>query len=70
MVKEGMYADLALFDPETVADPATFDDPHQLSEGIEYVLVNGVLVVRNGVHTGALPGRVVRGPGYIGSLPR
>jgi dihydroorotase/N-acyl-D-amino-acid deacylase len=69
-VKEGMYADLAIFDPETVADRATFEEPHQLSVGVEYVLVNGVVVVRDGLHTGAMPGRVVRGPGYTGSAPR
>ena len=70
LVKEGMYADLAIFDPETVGDRATFEEPHQLSTGIEHVLVNGVPVVRNGIHTGATPGRVVRGPGYTGSDPR
>ena len=69
-VKEGMYADLTIFDPDRVGDRATFDEPHQLSVGIEYVLVNGVPVVRNGLHTGATPGRVVRGPGYAGDRPR
>jgi dihydroorotase/N-acyl-D-amino-acid deacylase len=70
LVKEGMYADLAIFDPATVADRATFEEPHQLSTGIEHVLVNGAPVVRNGIHTGATPGRVVRGPGYAGTGPR
>ncbi len=70
LLKEGMYADLAIFDPATVADRATFEEPHQLSTGIEHVLVNGVPVVRNGTHTGATPGRVVRGPGYAGAVSR
>jgi dihydroorotase/N-acyl-D-amino-acid deacylase len=70
LVTEGMYADLAIFDPATVADRATFEEPHQLSTGMEHVLVNGVPVVRNAIHTGATPGRVVRGPGYVGAGPR
>ncbi len=64
LVREGMYADLVVFDPATVADHATFPQPHQLSTGIRDVFVNGVAVVRDGKHTGATPGRVVRGPGY------
>ena len=60
----GHYADIVVFDPETIQDHATFQDPHQLATGVEYVLVNGRLVVHGGKHTGALPGRVVRGPGY------
>ncbi|HMC56560.1 MAG TPA: D-aminoacylase [Gemmatimonadaceae bacterium] len=63
LVREGLYADLVLFDPATVADLATFEKPHQLSVGMKYVLVNGVAVVRDGKHTGATPGRVVYGPG-------
>lgn len=59
----GMYADLVLFDPQTVADTATFEHPHQLPVGIPHVFVNGVPVIHNGQHTGALPGRFVRGPG-------
>ena len=70
LVKPGMYADLALFDPETVNDAATFEEPHQLSVGMTHVVVNGVIVVRHGRHTGATPGRAVRGPGYTGSSPR
>lgn len=64
-LKPGMYADVVVFDAETVSDRATFEDPHQLSVGIEQVFVNGVQVVRDGGHTGAKPGMIVRGPGYI-----
>ena len=64
LIKEGYFADIAIFDPKTVRDRATYDDPHQLSEGMHHVLVNGEAVLLNGEHTGALPGRVVRGPGY------
>ena len=64
LLKPGMYADVVVFDPATVADQATFEDPHQLSVGIEEVFVNGVQVLRGGEHTGAKPGRIVRGPGY------
>jgi len=63
MLREGMFADIVLFDPATIADVATFDKPHQLSRGVQHVFVNGVAVVSNGQHTGATPGRVVRGPG-------
>lgn len=66
VLKEGMYADIVAFDPETIRDRATYQEPHQISEGVEHVLVNGVAVVRNGRHTGATPGRVVRGPGWTG----
>ena len=64
VLRAGMYADVVVFDAATVADRATFDQPHQLSVGIRHVLVNGTPVVRDGRHTGAKPGRVVRGPGY------
>ena len=64
VLRPGMYADIVVFDPETVADRATFEDPHQLSVGVEEVFVNGVQVLRGGEHTGAKPGRIVRGPGY------
>ena len=56
----GNAADLVLFDPETIADRASFDDPHQYSEGIEMVIVNGVVVIDRGEHTGALAGRALR----------
>jgi dihydroorotase/N-acyl-D-amino-acid deacylase len=64
VIKQGMWADLAIFDPETVRDRATFEEPNQLAEGMHYVLVNGVLVVDAGKMTDALPGKVLRGPGY------
>ena len=61
----GFFADVAIFDPGLVRDRATFDDPHRYSEGMVHVLVNGVPVVRDGAHTGATPGRAVRGPGWV-----
>ncbi len=64
VLKEGFYADLVIFDPETIIDRATFEEPHQVSEGMRDVYVNGVAVVRNGQHTNAKPGMMVRGPGY------
>ena len=64
VLKSGMWADIVIFDPATVRDRATFDNPNQLSEGMEYVLVNGVAVIDQGKMTGALPGKVLRGPGY------
>jgi N-acyl-D-aspartate/D-glutamate deacylase len=66
ILREGVYADIVIFDPETVIDRATFQEPHQLSEGMRDVFVNGVPVVRGGVHTGAKPGMIVRGPGWTG----
>ena len=65
VLKAGMWADVVIFDPATVRDLATFDNPNQLSEGMDYVLVNGVPVIDRGKMTGALPGRVLRGPGYV-----
>ena len=65
VLKAGMWADVVVFDPATVRDRATFDNPNQLSEGMEYVLVNGIPVIDQGKMTGALPGKVLRGPGYI-----
>jgi N-acyl-D-amino-acid deacylase len=64
VLKAGMSADVVIFDPATVRDRATFDNPNQLSEGMEYVLVNGVPVIDQGKMTGALPGKVLRGPAY------
>ena len=61
---EGFYADVVLFDASTIKDNATFSKPHQYATGMEYVFVNGVPVIKEGEHTGALPGRVVRGPGW------
>jgi N-acyl-D-amino-acid deacylase len=63
----GCFADVAIFDPNTVADHATFEQPHQYSTGMVHVLVNGVPVVTDGKHTGATPGRIVRGPGWKGA---
>jgi N-acyl-D-amino-acid deacylase len=60
----GYYADVVVFDPQKVADKATFEQPHQLAEGMVHVFVNGTPVLRNGEHTGAKPGRFVKGPGY------
>jgi len=60
----GYFADLALFDPMTIQDHATFESPRQYATGMVHVFVNGVQVLRNGDHTGATPGRVVRGPGW------
>jgi len=64
-LREGMYADIMVFDPNTILDRATYERPHQLSVGVRYVLVNGVPVVDDGRVTGAKPGMVVRGPGYL-----
>jgi len=64
-LKKGYYADIAMFDPETVQDHATFEQPHQLSTGMIHVFVNGGHVLKDGEHTGATPGRFVRGPGYL-----
>ena len=63
-IQVGYLADITVFDAATVADRATFTDPHQYAVGIPYVIVNGQVVLDAGVHTGALPGRVLRGPGY------
>jgi len=64
VLKVGLKADVIVFDPATITDHATFEQPHQLSTGMRDVFVNGVAVVREGRHTGAKPGQVVRGPGY------
>ena len=64
VLKASMWADVVIFDPATVRDRATFDNPNQLSEGMQYVLVNGVPVIDQGKMTGARPGKVLRGPGY------
>ncbi len=66
VLKAGMRADIIVFDPDRFTDKATFEKPHQLSEGMRYVLVNGVEVLKDGVHTGAKPGQAVRGPGWTG----
>jgi len=65
VLKTGMWADIVVFDPATVRDLATFEKPNQLSQGMDYVLVNGVPVIDQGKETGALPGKVLRGAGYV-----
>jgi dihydroorotase/N-acyl-D-amino-acid deacylase len=64
VLKQDMWADIVIFDPEKIRDLATFDSPNQLSVGMDYVLVNGVPVIDEAKMTGALPGKVLRGPGY------
>ena len=64
VLKQGMWADVVIFDPATIRDVATYEQPNQLSQGMDYVLVNGVPVIAEGRMTGALPGKVLRGPGY------
>jgi N-acyl-D-amino-acid deacylase len=65
VLKQGMWADVVIFDPATIRDLATFENPNQLSQGLEYVLVNGVPVIDQGKMTEALPGKVLRGAGYV-----
>jgi dihydroorotase/N-acyl-D-amino-acid deacylase len=69
LLKDGMFADIVVFDPATIIDKATFEQPHQISEGVKHVFVNGVQVLADGRHTGAKPGRIVRGPGWTGRTP-
>lgn len=64
VLKQGMWGDIVVFDPDSIRDLATFDNPNQLSAGMQYVLVNGVPVIAEGRMTNALPGKVVRGAGY------
>jgi dihydroorotase/N-acyl-D-amino-acid deacylase len=64
LISEGYFADIAVFDADEVRDMATFEDPHQYAVGMKYVLVNGEVVVRDGTHTGARPGKILHGPGY------
>jgi dihydroorotase/N-acyl-D-amino-acid deacylase len=65
VLKKGMWADIVIFDPATIRDLATFENPNQLSDGMQFVLVNGVPVIENGKQTNALPGKVLRGPAYV-----
>ena len=69
VLREGLFADITIFDPNTIADKATFEQPHQLSVGVKHVIVNGQFVVRDGKHTNAKPGRALRGPGYKPAAP-
>jgi N-acyl-D-amino-acid deacylase len=64
-LKEGMFADVVIFDPATIADRATFDKPHQYAVGMKHVFVNGTQVIKDGEHTGAKPGRALWGPGKL-----
>jgi N-acyl-D-amino-acid deacylase len=67
LLREGLFADVVIFDPATIIDNATWERPHQLSTGVRHVFVNGVAVLKDGTHTGAKPGRALRGPGWRGS---
>jgi N-acyl-D-aspartate/D-glutamate deacylase len=67
LLREGFWADVVIVDPDRVADTATYDNPKQYPKGIDYVLVNGAVVIENGHHTGARSGKVVYGPGYLGN---
>ena len=69
VLKQGMWADVVVFDPETMRDLATFEEPQSTVEGMDYVLVNGVPVIDDGKMTNALPGKVVRGAGYRSATP-
>ena len=66
LLAPGMFADVVVFDESRIIDLATPEQPHQLSQGVEQVLVNGVQVLKDGAHTGAKPGRALRGPGWAG----
>jgi N-acyl-D-aspartate/D-glutamate deacylase len=64
LLRPGMWADITIFNPETIVDHATYTNPHQYATGIEYVLVNGKIVLSHGEHTGARPGVILYGPGF------
>jgi N-acyl-D-amino-acid deacylase len=66
LLQRGMFADVVIFDPQTIGDRATFENPHQYSVGVRDVFVNGIQVLKNGEHTGVKPGRALWGPGKIG----
>jgi N-acyl-D-amino-acid deacylase len=66
-LKVGCHADIVVFDPDTIIDHSTYDKPMQYATGVSDVFVNGVQVLRDGQHTGAMPGQVVRGPGWAGA---
>jgi N-acyl-D-amino-acid deacylase len=66
LLERDFFADVVVFDPDLIQDHATYDEPHQYATGAAHVAVNGTLVLRDGEHTGALPGRVVRGPYWSG----
>lgn len=64
-LRKGYFADVVVFDPQTIADKATFENPHQYSTGVKHVFVNGVQVLKDGEHTSAKPGRALYGPGRV-----
>ena len=66
LLQAGRFADVVVFDPQTIQDHATYEQPHQYATGVLHVWVNGTQVLKNGEHTAAKPGRVVRGPGWKG----
>ena len=66
LIKKGFYADITVFDTGTIQDKSTFETPHQYATGMQHVFINGTQVLKNGEHTGAYPGKVVRGPGWNG----
>jgi N-acyl-D-amino-acid deacylase len=66
LLAPGYYADVVVFDPATIRDKATYEQPHQYATGVVHVFVNGVQVLKDGEHTGATPGRFLRGPGWKG----
>jgi N-acyl-D-amino-acid deacylase len=70
MLKTGNFADIVVFDPLTIVDHATFEEPHQYATGMVHVFVNGTMVLENGEHLGTLPGRCVRGPGWKKQDPK
>jgi N-acyl-D-aspartate/D-glutamate deacylase len=63
LLKEGYWADVVVFDPDAVSDAATYENPQQYAKGVPFVLVNGTVVIDNGNHTGARPGKIIYGPG-------
>ena len=63
-LEAGFFADVVVFDPDGIQDHGTYESPHQLSTGMVHVFVNGIQVLEDGIHTGATPGRIVRGPGW------
>jgi N-acyl-D-amino-acid deacylase len=65
LLKPGYFADVVVFDPNSIADKATFEQPHQYSVGVKHVFVNGAHVLKDGEHTGAKPGRALYGPGKL-----
>ena len=63
LLRPGMWADVAVFNPRTIADKATYENPYQYAIGVDYVIVNGKVVIDQGKHTGARPGAILYGPG-------